>query len=125
MMRLSFGNMTLELNIFNIQRQPSGFDGMEFPTLNWVAGFVFDDAFEDVSVAEYESFLVNDGPEYDVFEFDDLCSTGDCLLTTVSESAAESASPTTLKMKSLPASLKYALLGLDESLPVIIASDLD
>jgi len=34
MMRLSFGNMTLELNIFNIQRQPFGFDNMEFSILN-------------------------------------------------------------------------------------------
>ena len=36
MMRLSFGNMTLELNIFSLQRQPSGFDDMEFSTLHWV-----------------------------------------------------------------------------------------
>ena len=34
MMRLSFVNMTLELNIFNLQRQPSGFDDMEFSTLH-------------------------------------------------------------------------------------------
>jgi len=33
-MGLSFGNMTLELNIFNIQRQPSGFDNIEFSSLN-------------------------------------------------------------------------------------------
>ena len=30
MMRLSFGNMTVELNIFNLQRQSSSFDDMEF-----------------------------------------------------------------------------------------------
>jgi len=36
MMRPSFSNMTLELNIFNIQRQPSGFDDIEFSTLHWV-----------------------------------------------------------------------------------------
>ena len=34
MMRLSFSNMTVELNIFNMQRQPSGFDDMKFSTLN-------------------------------------------------------------------------------------------
>jgi len=34
MMRLSFGNMTLELNIFNLQRQPLGFDDIETSTLN-------------------------------------------------------------------------------------------
>jgi len=30
MMRLPFDNMTLEFNIFNLQRQPSSFDDMEF-----------------------------------------------------------------------------------------------
>ena len=33
-MRLSFVNMIVELNIFNMQRQPFGFDDMEFSTLN-------------------------------------------------------------------------------------------
>jgi len=33
MTRLSFSNMTLELNIFNLRRQYSGFDDMEFSTL--------------------------------------------------------------------------------------------
>ena len=39
MMGPSFDNMTVELNIFNMQRQPSGFDDMEFSTLNWGRGF--------------------------------------------------------------------------------------
>jgi len=47
---------------------------------------IFDDAFDEMFIAEYESLLVNDEHEYDVFEFDDLCSTTDCLLTAVSES---------------------------------------
>jgi len=125
MMRLSFGNMTIELNIFNMQRQPSGFDDMEFSTLNWVEDFVFDDAFDEMIAAEYKSFFVNDEPEYDVFKFDDLCSTAICLLTAVSESMHESISPFALKLKPLPDSLKYAFRGPDESLPVIVASDLD
>jgi len=54
MLRLSFYNMILELNIFNIQRQPSSFDDMEFSTLNWVEDSVFNDAFDDVFAAEYE-----------------------------------------------------------------------
>jgi len=36
MMRLSFGNVTVKLNIFNMQRQPFGFDDMKYSTLNWV-----------------------------------------------------------------------------------------
>ena len=85
-MRLSFGNMSLELNIFNMQRQPSGFDDMEFSTLNWVGDSIFDDAFDDIFATEYESFLIDDEPEYDVFEFDDLYSPADCLLIAVSKS---------------------------------------
>jgi len=50
MMSLSFGNITVELNIFNMQRQPSGFDEMEFSTLNWVRDSLFDNVF----AIEYE-----------------------------------------------------------------------
>jgi len=64
---------------------------------------------------------VNDKPEYDAFEFDDLYFTVDCLLTTTSESV----SPPALELKPLPNSLKYAFLGPNESLPIIMASDLD
>ena len=120
-MALSFSNMTLELNIFNLQRQPSGFDDVEFSTLHWVEDSVLDDARDDVFAIEYEPFLVNDEPKYDAFEFDDLCSTVDCLLP----AASETVSPPTLELKPLPDSLKYAFIGPNESLPVIIASDLD
>jgi len=57
MMRLSFGNMAVELNFFSMQRQPSGFDDMKFSTLNWVGDSVFDHAFDDVFTTEYESFF--------------------------------------------------------------------
>jgi len=98
---------------------------MKFSTVHWVEDSILDDAFDDVCVAKYESFLVNDKSEYNVFELNELCSTVDCLLTTVSASTFESVSPPTLKLKPLSDSLKYAFLRLDESLPVIITSDLD
>ena len=53
MMRMSFGNMTLELNIFNMQRQPFGFDDMDFYALHWVEDSILDDACDDVFVIEY------------------------------------------------------------------------
>ena len=34
MLKLSFENMTIELNIFNLQRQPAIFD--EFNSVNWL-----------------------------------------------------------------------------------------
>ena len=66
---------------------------MEFSTLNWVEDSVFNDAFDDIFASEYESFLINDEPEYDVFEFNDLHYAVDCLLTAASEFASKSISP--------------------------------
>ena len=43
--KLFFGDMTLELNIFNMQRRSSNFNDMMFSTLNWVEDFVFNDDF--------------------------------------------------------------------------------
>ena len=60
-----------------------------------------------------------------MFEFDDLYSTTDCLLTAMSESVAKSIFSVALELKAPPDSLKYAFLGSDESLSIIIASDLD
>ena len=74
---------------------------------------------------EHQSFLLDNEPEYDVFEFDDFRSTADCLLIIVSESAYEYVSPHALELKPLHNSLKYVFLGPNESLPVSIAFDLD
>jgi len=76
-------------------------------------------------VAEYKSFIMNDEPGYDVFEFDDLCSTRDYLLNVASKSAAISISPPSLELKPLPSSLNYTFLRPDESLPVTISFDLN
>jgi len=65
-----------------------------------------------------------------VFEFDDLCSSANCLLANASASTSEYASesvspPTTLELKPPPDSLENSFIGPDESLPLIIASNLD
>jgi len=54
MMRPSFDNMPLELNIFNLQRQSSGFDDIEFSTLNWVDDYIFDEEFDDMFATNCE-----------------------------------------------------------------------
>jgi len=56
---------------------------MDFSTLNWV-----------------EDSIINVESEYNVFQFDDLCSDVDCLLVDASESIS---SRTTLELKCLPA----------------------
>ena len=63
MMKLPFGNMTLDLNIFNLQRQPDGFDNLYHSTLSWVDDFSYDELeFENVDefAIENESFLMDD-----------------------------------------------------------------
>ena len=77
MTKLSFDNITLDFNIFNLQRQPNGFDDADRSTLNWVSDFSYDELeFEHSKefAIEYESFFMNNRPEYDVFDFDDVHS---------------------------------------------------
>ena len=111
-MRLSFNNITLELNFFNMQEQPSYFDDVEFSTINSIEECVFNYDFDDMFIAEYESFLIDDELEYNVFEFDDLCSAVVCLLIAISEFDRKSISLPTLELKPLPDSLKYVFLSL-------------
>jgi len=68
----TFDNMTLEVNIFNLQRYPVGFVIIEAPVLNLVEDSIFYDEFDDIFTANYESFLTDNEPEYDAFEFNGL-----------------------------------------------------
>ena len=95
--------MTLELNIFNLQTKPSSFDEL-------VEDSVFDEEFDDTVAAEYESFLMDDGPKYNEFEFDDFDA--DCLIAFTSRFAYESDSPPAfLELKPLLDCLKYLFFG--------------
>jgi len=74
---------------------------------------------------KYESFVIDDEPNYGVFEFDDLCVTANCMIASPPESASKSNSPpSSLELKPLPDSLK-SFLEFGKSLHVIITSDLD
>jgi len=57
-----------------------------------------------------------------VFEFDYLCSTFECLITSAIEYDSY---PTSLELEPLSDSTKYSFLGLNTSLLVIIDSNLD
>jgi len=83
---------------------------------------MFDDECDDIFVTEYESFLIDDESKYDVFEFDDLCCAADYLIASTSDSDFPS---TSRDLKPLLNALKHSFLGPNESLPMIIASDLD
>jgi len=77
MIKLSFDSMTLDLNIFNLQRQLEGFDNVDHSILNWVGNFSHDELeFEHVDEfpIECKSFFMGDEPEDDIFDFDYACS---------------------------------------------------
>jgi len=67
-------------------------------------------------------FFIDDEPKCDIFQFDDLCSDSACLIASASEFEYPH---TSLELKPLPDSLKHVFFRPDESLLVIIASDLN
>jgi hypothetical protein len=123
-MKISFGNMTVELNIFHIKKQPLDYDQMKQVCL---IEEIIDEVIEESSI-EYplEACLAQLGEDLDL---EKLMEQADGLLETaslVSEEKEEIAVPDSPKkeLKPLPDSLKFKFLGPTESLPVIIASDL-
>ena len=100
---------------------------MDHSALSWVGDFCYNELeFEHVDgfAVKYESFFMRDEPKYDVFDFD-MCVM-DFITDVVSTCDTSTISSTiSLDLKPLPDSLQYAFLGLDEFLPVIIASNLD
>ena len=76
-MKLTFGNMTMEVNVLNLQKQPMGFDDTKHSTLHWVEDlaceeleFVHDDV---ITSCVYESFYMDYEPEFATFAFDAQC----------------------------------------------------
>jgi hypothetical protein len=123
-MKISFGNMMVELNIFHIRKQPPDYDQMNQVCL---IEEILDEVIEESSIEDpLEACLAQLGEDLDL---DKLMEQADALLETatlVSEEKEEIVVPDSPKkeLKPLPDSLKYKFLGPAESLPVIIASDL-
>ena len=69
---------------------------------------------------EYESFFIDSESEYDVFDFDT------CFMDFIADVVSTcNTFFVSLDLKPPPYCLKYAFLGADKSIPVIITSDLD
>jgi hypothetical protein len=123
-MKISFGNMTVELNIFHIKKQPLDYDQMNQVCL---IEDIIDEVIEESSIKDpLEACLAQFGEDLDL---EKLMGQADTLLETaplVSKEKEEIVVPDSPKkeLKPLPDSLKYKFLGLAEFLPVIIASDL-
>jgi hypothetical protein len=122
-MKISFGNMTVELNIFHIRKQPLEYDEVQQVCL---IEDVMEEAIEESSMEDpLEACFAQFGEHLDL---DKLLEQADAMLTTplVSSEKEETIVPNPPKkeLKPLPENLKYKFLGPAESLPVIIASDL-
>ncbi|KAF5477454.1 hypothetical protein F2P56_004094 [Juglans regia] len=125
-LKLSFGNMTLELNFFNLCRQSQEVEEMQ--EVNSLEAIPFEDLFFNID--SVENFLSTDAN--DVFTVLVVGSPSDTQwrqkieplpLIPKSVGSPSEDSPT-LELKALPVELKYAYLGLEESFPVVISSQL-
>jgi hypothetical protein len=121
-MKISFGNMTMELNIFQIKKQPLDYDQMNQVCL---IEEIIDEVIKESSIEEdpLEACLAQFREDLDL---EKLMEQVDALLETahlVKNENEETVVPDPLT-KELPDSLKYKFLGPADSLPVIIASDL-
>lgn len=96
-MKLSFGNMTLELNVFNLCKQPS---------LN-----------EDGEDNIIESIVEDNIQEENLNQQSEVC-----LMESLESKNNDDNSK--LELKALPVELKYAFLGENKTYPVVISSNL-
>jgi hypothetical protein len=121
-MKISFGNMMVELNIFHIRKQPLNYDQMNQVCL---IEEIIDEVIEESSIEDpLEACLAQFGEDLDLDKLMELPAT--LLETATLVSKEKEAVPDSSKkeLKPLPDSHKYKFLGPAESLPVIIASDL-
>jgi hypothetical protein len=121
-MKISFGNMTMELNIFQIKKQP-----LDYDQINQVCLIeeIIDEVIKESSIEEdpLEACLAQFREDLDL---EKLMEQADALLETahlVKNENKETVVPDPLS-KELPDSLKYKFLGPADSLPVIIDSNL-
>ncbi|XP_026450807.1 uncharacterized protein LOC113350919 [Papaver somniferum] len=136
-LNLSFGNMTVELNVFDISQQPVNLDDDDVHEVNMIEGLMQDSLTNILSVDPFQACMENFNPDsYDDVQsgfnseenkntnngwkpkFEPLPVSKSTLVPSLEE-------PHKLDLKPLPDTLKYVFLGPSETLPVIVASDLD
>jgi hypothetical protein len=121
-MKISFGNMTVELNIFDMSKKPRECDEIGNACL---IEEIIEEAVEESSIEDsLEACFAQFGEDLDL---DELLEQADNILEFApleSNKKEEAAVPEPSKneLKPLPDNLKYNFLGPTETLPVIIAS---
>ncbi|KAK9187629.1 hypothetical protein WN944_019027 [Citrus x changshan-huyou] len=139
-MQLSFGNMTMELNIFNIAKKPHSADD-EIVDVDLIEALVDNTFLSNLSDDPLQTCLTHFGLDFDidrsVDEVNALLDSAPSMDTNKWKSRVEqlapsekklipsSESPPKLELKPLPNTLKYAFLGEESTMPVIISSSLN
>jgi hypothetical protein len=123
-MKISFGNMIVELNIFDIRKKPRECDEIGSACL---IEEIIEEVIEESSTEDpLEACFAQFGEDLDL---DMLLEQANAVLefAPLESNEKEEAAvlePPKKELKPLPDNLKYKFLGLAETLPVIIASDL-
>ena len=123
-MKISFGNMTVELNIFHIKKQPLEYDDVQQLCL---IEEIMEEAVEESSIEDsLEACFAQFKKDLD---FDKLIEHADAILETTTLVSSEKEEvvvldPPKKEIKPLLDNLKYKFLGPAESFPMIIALDL-
>ena len=125
-MKISFGNMTVELNIFDINKQPLEYDEVKIVCL--IEGII-EETMDESSIEDPLEACFAQFGEYLDLDLDKLLEQADAILefSPLESSETEETTapePPQKELKPLPDNIKYKFLGLVDSLPVIIASDL-
>ena len=119
-MKIFFGNMTVELNIFHITKQPLDYDEVQQVCL---IEEIMEEAIEESSMEDpLEACFAQFREDLDL---DKLLEQVDAILETVSLVSSEKEetvvpNPPKKELKLLPDNLKYKFLGPTESFPVIV-----
>ncbi|XP_058217329.1 uncharacterized protein LOC131328401 [Rhododendron vialii] len=139
LLNLTFGNMKMEVNVFNIGSQMGDDECIHEVNLidslvqEHVDTFLYKDPLEVCLTAEEENFLVSPEVEYlcSLLDVEDVCGTDiwspkfEGLPPLESKTLPSSIQSPKLELKVLPKTLKYAFLGEHETYPVVISSSLN
>ncbi|XP_022846301.1 uncharacterized protein LOC111369048 [Olea europaea var. sylvestris] len=135
LMRLTFGNMTLEVNIFHVTKRPMEDD--ECHQTYIIDAFTQEEASTTIDIDPSNSFLLNFETSYgfDVDDYANVCvvfaKLQDCrtspwqpkfeaLLERIGGKKPSSIESPRPELKQLPTGLKHVFLGLGNTFPVII-----
>ena len=125
-MTLTFGNMTVELNIFDLGKQPVDLNDSSLE-VNWIEAEEVPLNLIDLLDENWYGHTPESEPVEGVHKISDVQWSPPLEpLRTEQPSVPRPSSeePPVLDLKPLPEDLKYAFLGPNETLPVIVASNL-